>query len=168
MRICFVCTGNICRSPMAAWIFQRMVEDAGLAGRVEVDSAGIEGYHVGQGADPRALATLESRGYRGLHEARQVDAALFDADLIVALDHGHLQGLRRLAPDDGVDRVVLLRSFDPRLAELAAGDEDDPRLDVDDPYYGGREGFERCCDEIETACGGLLAEVRSALEPGSR
>src|SRR5882724_9144647 len=93
-RVCFVCTGNICRSPMAEAVLRRMVVDAGLAGEVEVRSAGTGDWHIGQDADPRALAVLRRHGYPLAHTARQWAVADFDgADLVVALDRGHYRTL---------------------------------------------------------------------------
>ncbi|MFJ3667984.1 low molecular weight protein-tyrosine-phosphatase [Streptomyces sp. NPDC090106] len=159
-RVCFVCTGNICRSPMAESVFRARVAEAGLDGLVETDSAGTGSWHEGDGADPRTVSVLEEHGYDGAHTARQFQASWFaDRDLIVALDAGHLKALRRLAPT-GQDaaKVRLLRSYDP-----AAGDD----LDVPDPYYGGRDGFEECLEMVEAASEGLLAAVRADVEGSS-
>ncbi|MFC9795190.1 low molecular weight protein-tyrosine-phosphatase [Streptomyces sp. NPDC127584] len=156
-RVCFVCTGNICRSPMAEHVFRRQVEDAGLGALVEIDSAGTGGWHEGDGADHRTVAVLDENGYSSAHTARQFRASWFPAlDLVIALDEGHLRELRALArtPEEAA-RVRLLRSYDP-----AAGDA----LDVPDPYYGGREGFEECLEMVEAASDGLLAAVRRELE----
>ncbi|WP_329622317.1 low molecular weight phosphotyrosine protein phosphatase [Streptomyces sp. NBC_01255] len=156
-RVCFVCTGNICRSPMAEHVFRRRVEEAGLGGAVEVDSAGTGGWHEGHGADPRTVAVLDENGYTSAHSARRFQASWFPAlDLVIALDEGHLRELRALArtPEEAA-RIRLLRSYDP-----AAGDA----LDVPDPYYGGREGFEECLEMVEAASGGLLAAVRAEME----
>ena len=88
-RICMVCTGNICRSPMAEVVLRDLVERAGLGGKVVVTSAGTGEWHVGEHADPRTVAALEARGYDGsAHRARQFDASWFDdLDLVIALDH---------------------------------------------------------------------------------
>jgi protein-tyrosine phosphatase len=157
-RVCFVCSGNICRSPTAEAVFRRLVTDAGLAGEVEVDSAGLGDWHVGEGADSRSAAALRARGYPAWeHRARQFTRADFaERDLVVALDGGHERDLRVLAPT-GADRdkVRLLRSYDH-----AAGTGE---LDVPDPYYGGPDGFEHVLDLVEEACRGLLAEVRTQL-----
>ncbi|MFE6711695.1 low molecular weight protein-tyrosine-phosphatase [Streptomyces sp. NPDC057695] len=156
-RVCFVCTGNICRSPMAEHVFRRQVDDAGLGALVEIDSAGTGGWHEGDGADDRTVAVLDENGYSSAHTARQFRASWFPAlDLVIALDEGHLRELRALArtPEEAA-RVRLLRSYDP-----AAGDA----LDVPDPYYGGREGFEECLEMVEAASDGLLAAVRRELE----
>jgi protein-tyrosine phosphatase len=162
-RVCFVCTGNICRSPMAEAVFRHLVTEAGLSGLVEVDSAGTDSWHVGEDADPRTVDALRARGYRGAHRARQFDRSWFRRrDLVVALDAGHLRALRRLAPDaETADRIRLLRSFDPAVASEAEAAAVD--LDVPDPYYGDAAGFARCLDLVEAACRGLLDHVDATL-----
>ncbi|MDT0395466.1 MULTISPECIES: low molecular weight protein-tyrosine-phosphatase [Streptomyces] len=156
-RVCFVCTGNICRSPMAESVFRARVAEAGLDGLVEVDSAGTDGWHEGDGADPRTVTVLRENGYEAGHAARRFDPAWFTRlDLVIALDSGHRRALRRLAPTGrDADKVRLLRSYDP-----AAGDD----LDVPDPYYGGAEGFDECLEMVEAASTGLLAAVREQVE----
>ncbi|NEB04597.1 low molecular weight protein-tyrosine-phosphatase [Streptomyces sp. SID13726] len=156
-RVCFICTGNICRSPMAESVFRARISEAGLEDLVEVDSAGTGGWHEGDGADPRTVSVLEEHGYDGGHTARQFRSSWFARlDLVIALDTGHLKALRRLAPTpEDAGKVRLLRSYDP-----AAGDG----LDVPDPYYGGLDGFEECLEMVEAASEGLLAEVREQAE----
>src|SRR3954451_7870968 len=156
-RVCFVCTGNICRSPMAESVFRARVTDAGLDDLVEVDSAGTGGWHEGDRADPRIVSVLDEHGYDSYHTARQFQASWFARlDLVIALDTGHLKALRRLAPtEEEAQKVRLLRSYDP-----AAGDD----LDVPDPYYGGLDGLEECLEMVEAASSGLLAAVRDELE----
>jgi protein-tyrosine phosphatase len=156
-RVCFVCTGNICRSPMAEWVFRAHTEEAGLDHLIEVDSAGTGGWHEGDGADPRTVSVLEAGGYGSDHAARQFQASWFARlDLVIALDSGHLSALRRLAPTpEDAAKVRLLRSYDP-----AVGDD----LDVPDPYYGGMDGFEECLEMVEAASAGLLAAVRHHME----
>src|SRR5260221_9474881 len=156
-RVTFVCTGNICRSPMAEHILRRHAEEAGLD--VEVDSSGTGGWHLGDGADERTVTTLRRHGYTTDHAARKFQRAWFDDyDLIVAMDRGHLRELRALARDDR-DRakIRLLRSFDP-----AAGRD----LDVPDPYYHGDAAFEHVRDLIEAAVPGLLDEIRRTAQHG--
>ncbi|MEG3629881.1 low molecular weight protein-tyrosine-phosphatase [Streptomyces poriticola] len=157
-RVCFVCTGNICRSPMAESVFRARVAESGLEGRVGVDSAGTGGWHEGEGADPRTMAVLERNGYGLDHTARQFQVEWFSRlDLVIALDAGHLRALRRMAPtEQDAAKVRLLRSYDPAVS---GGD-----LDVPDPYYGGADGFEECLEMVVAASQGLLAEVREQVE----
>jgi protein-tyrosine phosphatase len=156
-RICFVCMGNICRSPIAEVVMRAMVDDAGLADRVVVDSAGTGDWHAGGPADPRTIETLRAHGYDdGRHVARQFQIAWFaDRDLVVAMDGKNVQSLRWLAPAEQADKIVRLRSFDPASR---GGD-----LDVPDPYYDKADGFERVIAMVEAGCSGLLAHVRGLI-----
>jgi protein-tyrosine phosphatase len=149
-RVTFVCTGNICRSPMAEHVLRHHASEAGLD--VVVDSSGTGGWHIGDGAHRRTVRTLRRHGYTSEHSARQFRRDWFDDyDLIVALDQGHLRDLRKLAPtEQDRAKVRLLRSFDPH-----AGAD----LDVPDPYYGGDPEFEHVLELIEAAVPGLLAEI---------
>ena len=156
-RVTFVCTGNICRSPMAEWVLRHHVDEEGLD--AEVDSSGTGGWHVGDGADERTVAALRRAGYRSAHIARQFEESWFGRyDLIIALDEGHLRALRSMAPDEAAHaKIRLLREFDPD----AGGD-----LDVPDPYYGGRADFDSVLAQVEAAIPGLLEEIRGALKEG--
>lgn len=151
-RVTFVCTGNICRSPMAEHIFRHHAEDEGLD--VEVDSSGTGGWHVGDTADPRTVVTLRRAGYLFEHRARQFQVDWFDRyDLIIALDRGHLAELHDLALDDAArGKVRLLREFDPDATDL----------DVADPYYDRDGAFEEVREQIEAAVPGLVEHVRRA------
>ena len=151
-HVTFVCSGNICRSPIAEKVFAHEVEQAGLAERIRVTSAGTGSWHVGDPADARAAALLAEHGYVETHVARQVDDELLAADLLVALDAGHLRALRRIAPEP--DRVQLLRAFDPDAP---------PGAGVPDPYYGGPEGFTEVLTMIRSAMPGLLEYVKAQL-----
>ncbi|GAA0517626.1 protein tyrosine phosphatase [Streptomyces violaceusniger] len=160
-RVCFVCTGNICRSPMAESVFRAHAAEVGLDGRVEVDSAGTGPWHEGDGADRRAIDVLTAHGYEQDHIARHFQADWFDhLDLVIALDSGHLHELRALAPTpQDAAKVRLLRSYDPDADQNALGG-----LDVPDPYFGGTDDFEECLDMIEAASGGLLDAVTEAID----
>jgi protein-tyrosine phosphatase len=158
MRILFVCMGNICRSPTAEGVMRRLVAEAGLEDRIEVDSAGTGGWHAGEPPDARATAAARGRGTTLEGAARQVTVDDFERfDLVLAMDGSNLHELRQLAPDDAARaRTRLLREFDP----ASAGAVD---LDVPDPYYGGPRGFDTVLDQVEAACRGLLDEVRRSL-----
>jgi protein-tyrosine phosphatase len=157
MRILFVCAGNICRSPTAEGVMRSLLRAEGLEDRIEVDSAGTGAWHAGEPPDPRATEAARTRGVALDGAARQVAAADFDRfDLLLAADRENLRALLARAPDASARaKVRLLREFDPVSA--AAGD-----LEVPDPYYGGRHGFERVLDIVEAACRGLLDDVRAA------
>ncbi len=148
-RICFVCLGNICRSPMAAVVMRELVSEAGLD--VQVDSAGTGSWHIGCGANPPAVEALRRRGYDGsAHVARQFGPADFaDYDRVVGLDRHNVADLRRLAPDhEQAAKIVLLRDFDP---DAPADDRDVP-----DPYGGPDGEFDHTLDLVSAACRGLL------------
>jgi protein-tyrosine phosphatase len=154
IRVVFVCTGNICRSPTAEAVLRQRVHEAGFADAIEVGSAGTGGWHVGDDADPRSLQTLRARGYDLAHSARQFRPSWFDEhELVVALDRTHVAALRRMRPDSD---VRLLREWDPQ----GPGD-------VPDPYYGDQNGFEEVLDMVERSCEGLLEELRGRLDEAS-
>jgi len=157
VRICFVCSGNICRSPTAEAVLAQLSEDAGL--ELDVDSAGTGSWHAGDDMDRRSRTTLEAAGYRfDRHHAKQFTPADFATrDLVVALDRGHRNVLWWLAAEtDDVAaaraKIVMLRSYDD-----TAGTD----LDVPDPYYGAGADFDVVLAQIERACAGLLEAVRS-------
>jgi protein-tyrosine phosphatase len=162
-RVCFVCSGNICRSPMAEAVMRDLADRAGLP-QVVSDSAGTGEWHIGERADLRALRALADGGYPPLdHRARQFDASWFASrDLVIALDAGHARSLKAWAPDpESRSRVRLLRSFDPALGAAVTGTAGD----VPDPYYDGDHAFTEVLHQIETACAGLLAQIHSGDAP---
>jgi protein-tyrosine phosphatase len=153
-RICLVCAGNICRSPMAEVVLRERLDAAGLTDRVTVDSAGTGDWHVGAGADRRALAALRARGYDGTaHRARQWDPGWATGrDLVLALDETNLAALRRST--GGQVPVRLLREWD------ATAQHD---LGVPDPFYGDDAGFGEVLDIVERCADGLVADLRQRL-----
>ena len=156
MKILFVCLGNICRSPTAEGVMRHLVRAEGLEDRIEIESAGTGGWHVGAPPDERATAAARRRDIVLEGAARKVTAEDFDRfDLILAMDEENRRELLRLAPDEeGRRKVRLLREFDPRSHGA-------PDLDVPDPYYGGEKGFDRVLDLVEAATRGLLDELRA-------
>ena len=156
-RLLFVCMGNICRSPTAEGVMRSLVREAGLEGKIEIDSAGTGGWHAGAPPDERATLAAGRRGVTLEGAARQIRPQDFEAyDLLLAADRENLADLRALAPSDAARaKVRLLREFDPES-------EGAPDRDVPDPYYGGPDGFDEVLDLVEAACRGLLAEVRRA------
>lgn len=151
-RILFVCTGNICRSPSAEAVLQRLADEAGMAGRIELDSAGLGPWHVGHPPDERAIAAAERRGYSMDGQiARQVQRSDFERfDLVIAMDRGHHRQLARLCPPEQGHRLRLFMEFSQKNRQA----------DVPDPYYGDDSGFETMLDLIEEGAQGLLAELR--------
>ncbi len=176
-RVMTVCTGNICRSPMAEQVLRDALTAAGLADDVVVDSTGVSGEEQGNPIDHRARRVLAAHGYPtgDDHVARRVTSAdLAERDLVLAMTASHARALRRLAgveaSTDGPDEpdaaagpdIRMFRSFDPEAPVLGDTDGED-LLDVEDPWYGGADDFELCLREIEAATPGIVAYLRSAL-----
>ena len=161
LHVVFVCSGNICRSPMAEIVTRSLADaitlpdGAALGTRLLVTSAGTGPWHEGEPMDPRTAAALMRAGYPSHpHRAHQISAAqLGRYDLIVALDRRHHQTLRSLGADP--DRLVLLRAFDPSAGAAA---------DVPDPYYGDDATFDDCLHMIAAGCKGLVAELANRGE----
>ena len=155
MKILFVCLGNICRSPTAEGVMARLLEEAGLAARVTIDSAGTGGWHVGELPDSRSREAARRRGIELTHRARQLARPDLDRfDLVVVMDSDNLSRVAAMSDPRARAEIRLLRSFDPTAPAGAI---------VPDPYAGGPEGFDEVLDICERACAGLLAHVRKVL-----
>lgn len=150
--VLFVCTGNICRSPMAHGLFQHMIKQHALEDQIYVDSAGTIPYHSGHGSDPRAQETALAKGIDISHlRARQVRDEDFETfNYILAMDRDNVAYLHSVAPQVSHPKIRLLLSYAPQL-----------KLDeVPDPYYGARNGFERVWSLLDAACVNLLSDLK--------
>ncbi len=154
-RLLFVCLGNICRSPAADGVMRDVVEKSGLSARIEIDSAGTEGWHSGKLPDQRMRQAASTRGLTLDHRARQFKAADLERfDLILAMDRDNERNIRALDRENRhAAKIRLFCDFCTDHAER----------EVPDPYYGGPEGFEHVLDLIEDGCEGLLREVKARL-----
>jgi protein-tyrosine phosphatase len=156
VRVCFVCLGNICRSPTAEAVMKHLVREAKLTAAIQVESAGTGDWHVGEPRDRRSQATAASRGVPLTGRAQQFTARDFERfDHVVAMDGSNLENLRDVAPHAAARaKLSLLRDFEE-------GDPGQGRhLDVPDPYYGGARGFDEVLHICQAACTGFLAWLR--------
>jgi protein-tyrosine phosphatase len=154
VRVLFVCMGNICRSPTAQGVFRKLVEEAGLAEHIEIDSAGTHAYHLGEPPDPRARETALRRGI-DLADLRARRAAPEDFeryDYVLAMDQDNYHALSAICPPG--------RGLERRLALLMDYVPEARMREVPDPYYGAAGGFEAVFDMVEEAAAGLLDEIR--------
>ena len=152
VRILFVCIGNICRSPTAQGVFERLVAENELLEHIEIDSAGTHAYHIGERPDERASAAALKRGVDlSTQKARKVSPDDFHVfDYVIAMDSSNYEDLASRCPPEHKSKLSLFLEY----AETLEATE------VPDPYYGGATGFERVLDLIEKAAAGLLAEIR--------
>ncbi|MEM5343263.1 low molecular weight protein-tyrosine-phosphatase [Paraburkholderia azotifigens] len=170
VAICFVCLGNICRSPTAEGVMRHLLAEARLADRVIVDSAGTGDWHIGEAPDERAQCAAKNRGYDlSIFRGRQITAADFESfDLIIAMDDKNVAALRQVCPPAQRDKIRLLMEFATDAAASDAGGAAQRASGFDsrevvDPYFGGGEGFEIVLDQCEAACRGLIAALRPQL-----
>jgi len=155
VRVLFVCTANICRSPTAEGLLRRRLRERGWQHRVEVDSAGISRNCGGAPPDPRACAAARDRGVAIEHlRARRVDPLDLEYyDLVLVMERGQLRWLQERAPAHLANKIRLLMTF----AGAAGGDE------VPDPYFGGVSGFARAVDLLAQGVDGVFNEVARRL-----
>ena len=160
-RVMTVCTGNICRSPIAEVVLRDRFEAAGLGDRVVVDSGGISSEEHGNPIDPRAARVLREAGYavpRGTaHHVTRGDIG--ERDLLLPMTAQHARRLRSQSPSDADGaKVRMYRSFDPAAAGL-----DESALDVEDPWYGDHDDFVATLEQVEAAADAIVAHVRAQL-----
>lgn len=159
LRICFVCLGNICRSPTAEGVFQHLVDKNGFSAWVEVDSAGTAAYHEGEPANSKSRRIAEQYGVSLNSRARKFEYSDLEYfDLVIAMDKENQRDLLRLDRKNRFrNKIFLLRDFDP-----VPGDHEVP-----DPYYGGISGFELVYDIVLRSCESLLDALRPHIEDGA-
>lgn len=147
-RILFVCTGNICRSPTAEAVARQLLKKAGLADEVEVESAGIQGFHAGDTPDLRSRQAAARRGYDLSGKvARKLELADFQRfDLLLAMDASHLEYMHKICPEPYRHKLSLFMRFAP----------DAQRDEVPDPYYGGEAGFDAVLNYCEQGVAGII------------
>lgn len=156
-KILFICLGNICRSPAAEGVMRAYVEKAALGEFIEIDSAGINGYHDGESADGRMMRRAAERGYTLTSISRRINVMKdYDYfDLILGMDAGNIRDLKALAPTNEVlSKIGLLTDYCTKINADC----------VPDPYYGDTDGFKRVLDIVEDACEGLLKELSKKIE----
>jgi len=147
VNVLFVCLGNICRSPMAEAVFQKMVNDAALQDTVTVDSAGTSNWHVGEAAHPGTRRVLALHGINYVGRARAVgwQEVIDPNSYVIAVDTSTMRDLQRRYGD--ISNLYLLLDFAQNTSDR----------DVPDPYYEGN--FEYVYELVEDASRGLLAAV---------
>jgi protein-tyrosine phosphatase len=153
VHVTFICSGNICRSPMAEKMFAHQISERGLAEVVRVTSAGTGGWHAGEPADRRTNQILRQHGYPTSHSAAQIDDDHLAADMVIAMGRNHARFLKEMGVPP--ERLRMMRSFDPRSGAFA--------LDVEDPYYGSLTDFQDVFDVIDASLGGLHEWVDERL-----
>jgi protein-tyrosine phosphatase len=156
IEVCFVCLGNICRSPLAQGVFESLVEKEGLQDSIIISSAGTGNWHVGNSPDSRMQQTAKKNGIQLTSRARQFQASDFkNMDMVLAMDHSNMDFLKQMRPAGELkDKLFLFRSFDP---------ENNGDLEVPDPYYGGEKGFELVYQMVERSCPKILEYLKAKL-----
>ena len=158
-KLCFVCLGNICRSPTAEGLFIHKVKEAGLEQYFYIDSAGTAAYHVGNGANSKSQATANKHGIHLPSRARKFEYQDFkEFDLVLVMDEENFSNIRNLDRKNRFNHSVkLMRDFDPTPEDGS----------VPDPYYGGLQGFENVFQILGRSCEALLNELKEYVESDS-
>ena len=155
ISVCFVCLGNICRSPTAEGVMLKKLKDHNLQDAIAIDSAGTSAYHVGERADPRSRECANKRGYELPSRARQFTMQDFEQfDYIIAMDQSNLQNLLQSSNEEQPQKIFMFRQFEEGM---------NSQSDVPDPYYGGSSGFDNVLDICERGCDGLIEFLKQQL-----
>jgi protein-tyrosine phosphatase len=152
VKVLFICTGNICRSPTAEGVFRRLVQTNNLRDKIEIDSVGTGSWHIGHPPDERSQKAASQRGYNiSDQRSRLINKKdISDSDYLLAMDTDNIQTLKRMITKDKQNKPMCFLEFAPHLKQL----------NVPDPYYSGLNGFELVLDLIEEASKGLLIHIR--------
>ena len=156
ISVLFVCLGNICRSPTAHGVFEKMVLEAGLAQKITIDSCGTGDWHIGHSPDERSASAALTRGYDLSHlRSRQITASDFNRfDYILVMDNKNLSDLKAMRPANYSGQLELFLNYANNYADT---------LEVPDPYYGGASGFDHVIDLVEDASQVLLTTLKKTL-----
>jgi protein-tyrosine phosphatase len=151
IKVLFVCTGNICRSPAGHGVFEAIVKREGKEKLFEIDSAGLISFHEGEKPDSRTLAHAKKRGYDFSYQrSRPITARDFkDYDYILAMDSGHYKELLKRAPSEFHHKIHMMLSFSNKWKDQS----------VADPYYADASAFELVMDQMEESCEILFKEL---------
>ena len=154
IEVCFVCLGNICRSPLAQGVFEKCVRDEGLQDQILIASAGTGDWHIGSPPDTRMQETANKYGVQLNSRGQQFQSVdFYKFDLILAMDDHNLSILEQMCPDpEKAGNLKLFRSFDP---------ESNGDLNVPDPYYGGGKGFEIVYEIVNRTCPKILEYLKA-------
>ena len=156
MEICFICQGNIIRSPLAENMFRHLADQKGLGEKYHLSSAGTSAYHVGEPPDRRMRQVAEMHGFEYTGQAKQFFRQdLENYDLLVVMDQDNRRIIESMAQNETLlNKIRMMREFDPQ----GTADQDVP-----DPYYGGIKGFEVTYQIVKRSCEGLLEYLESGL-----
>lgn len=156
MKICFICQGNIIRSPLAENLFRHLADQKGLGEKYQLSSAGTSAYHVGEPPDRRMRQVAEKHGFVYTGQAKQFFRQdLENYDLLVVMDQDNRRIIESMAQNETqLNKIRMMREFDPQ----GTADQDVP-----DPYYGGIKGFEVTYQIVKRSCEGLLEYLESGL-----
>lgn len=158
VKVCFVCMGNICRSPTAEGVFRQHVKARDLSSHILIDSAGTHGLHSGKSPDQRSIRAAKRRGFdlRAIRSRPVEPKDFVTFDFIVAMDSMNLGGLIDMSPESELHKLSLMMDYAPDRVET----------EVPDPYYRGKDGFELVLDMIEDASLGLLDKICADMGQG--